>query len=98
MNGGPLNSEERFKLNPLESKTDSKEVKAQTEDSKMLKSLLEDKSVVTYQQALQELENGTLLSALSQSLELISRSETPEELASTSHLLKSLERKLVNHQ
>jgi hypothetical protein len=98
MNGGPHNSEDKSKLNPLESRTDSKEAKAQTEDSKTLKSLSEDKSVATYQPALQVLENGTPLSALNQSLEVTSKSETLEELASTSQPLKSLERELVNQE
>jgi hypothetical protein len=88
MNGGPLNLEDKSKLNPLEFRTDSKEVKVLTEDSKTLKSLLEDKSVVTYQPVLQVLENGIPLSALNQSLEETSRSETLEELASTSQPLK----------
>jgi hypothetical protein len=88
MNGGPHNSEDKSKLNPLESRTDSKEVKVLTEDSKTLKLLLEDKSVVTYQPALQVLENGIPLSALNQSSEVTSRSETLEELASTSQPLK----------
>jgi len=54
MNGGLLNSEAWFKLNQLESKTDSKEVRTQTEDSNMLKSLLKDKFAVPYQTTLQE--------------------------------------------
>lgn len=64
------------------------EVKTQTEDFKMLKSLLKDKDVETYQRILQELENGTPSSVSNQSLELTSRLETPESHAFTSQLLK----------
>jgi len=49
------------------------EVKTQTEDFKMLKSLLKDKDVEAYQRILQELENGTPSSVSNQSLELTSR-------------------------
>lgn len=92
MNGGLLNSEAWFKLNQLESKTDSKEMRTQTEDSNMLKSLLKDKFAVPYQTTLQELVNGTQSNVSNQLLELTSRSETQETCAFISQLSKSPER------
>jgi len=58
MNGGLPNSTTDSWLLRLESKTDSKEAKTQTEDSKTLKLLLRDNSVESYQIALQESVNG----------------------------------------
>lgn len=96
MNGGQLFLIVNTLYTRSESKTDSKEVKPQTEDLKSLKSQLKDKFVVLHQTILQELASGMKLSVPNQLLEATSLSETHKKNAYISHQLKYLDAEWIH--